>query len=73
MKLEVNAGNSIRTFKLGKVLLAPDLKFNLLSVSKAAESGKTVEFGKQGCRILENSTRQTIGSGRKKGNLYHLV
>ena len=72
VKLEVNAGNSIRTFKLGKVLLAPDLKFNLLSVSKAAESGKTVEFGKQGCRILENSTRQTIGSGRKKGNLYHL-
>ena len=72
VKLEVNAGNSIRKFKLGNVLLAPELKFNLFSVSKAAESGKTVEFGKQGCRIIENSTRQTIGSGRKRGNLYHL-
>ena len=58
-----------RKFKLQKV---PELKFNLFSVSRAAKAGKTVEFGRQGCRIVENSTRKTIGSGRKKGNLYYV-
>ena len=72
VKLEINAGNSTRKFKLQKVLFAPDLKFNLFSVPRAAQAGKTVEFGKQGCRIVESSTRQTIGSGRKKGNLYYV-
>ena len=72
VKLEINAGSSTRKFKLQKVLFAPDLKYNLFSVPKATEAGKTIEFGKQGCRIIEKSTRQTIGSGRKRGNLYYI-
>ena len=72
VKLEINAGNSTRKFKLQKVLFAPELKFNLFSVPRAAKAGKTVEFGRQGCKIIENSTRKTVGSGRKKGNLYYV-
>ena len=72
VRLEINAGSSTRKFKLKKVLFAPELKFNLFSVPKATEARKTIEFGKQGCRIIDNSTKQTIGSGRKKGNLYYI-
>ena len=72
VRLEINAGSSTRKFKLKKVLFAPELKFNLFSVPKATEARKTIEFGKQGCRIIDNSTKQTIGSGRKRGNLYYI-
>ena len=72
VKLEINAGSSTRKFKLSKVLYAPDLKYNLFSVPKATEAGKTVEFGQQGCRIIDKSTKQTIGSGRKRRNLYYI-
>ena len=70
--MKVKTGGVTRKFILSNVLLVPELKFNLLSVPKVAEAGKTVEFGKQGCKIIDKSTRKVIGSGRKAGNLYYV-
>ena len=72
VKLEIKTGGVTRKFKLENVLLATELKYNLLSVAKAAEAGKTIEFGRYGCKIIDGSTRQVLGSGRKKGNLYYV-
>ena len=72
VNLKVKTGGVTRKFILSNVLLVPELKFNLFSVPKVAEAGKTVEFGKQGCKIIDKSTRKVIGSGRKAGNLYYV-
>ena len=39
--------------KLHEVLYVPDLSNNLLSVSKAVEAGKVVEFSETSCQILD--------------------
>ena len=70
VKLDIHDGNKARKFKLDNVLLAPGLKYNLLSVSRAAEAGKKVEFGRQGCKIIDSKTNETVGTGIKVGNLY---
>ena len=72
VKVEIKAGGVVRKFLLQNVLLAPELQYNLLSVAKVAAAGKTVEFGRHGCRIIDCSSRKTLGSGQKKGNLYYL-
>ena len=53
------------------VLFVPDLSYNLLSVSKAAQNGKKVEFGEEGCKILNNKCK-VIATAEKVGNLYLL-
>ena len=70
--LKVKTGGVMRKFILSNVLLVPELKFNLFSVPKVVEAGKTVEFGKQGCKIIDKSSMKVIGSGRKAGNLYYV-
>ena len=72
VKLEIKTGAVVRKFRLQNVLLATELKYNLLSVAKCTEAGKTIEFGRNGCKIIDTSTRQTVGSGQKKGNLYYV-
>ena len=57
--------------KLHEVLYVPDLSYNLLSVSKAAEAGKVVEFGEISCRIL-HANRKLITTATRVGNLYYL-
>ena len=57
--------------KLHEVLYVPDLSCNLLSVSKAAEAGKVVEFDEVSCRILD-ANRKLITAATRKGNLYYL-
>ena len=48
-----------RRCKLHDVLYVPKLSYNLLSVSKAAEAGKTAKFNEAGCQILAQ-TRSSL-------------
>ena len=72
VKLIVKSRSKTKKVKLQNVLLVPELKYNLLSVSKAAELGKSVVFNKDGCDIVDNRTHEIIGSARKMGMLYYL-
>ena len=74
VKLILKSRNKTQTRKvqLQNVLLVPELKYNLFSVSKAAELGKSVVFNKHGCNIVDNATKNVIGSGRKVDSLYYL-
>ncbi|KAJ8030725.1 hypothetical protein HOLleu_27212 [Holothuria leucospilota] len=52
--LEMNLSNGkTKKCKLHNVLYVPNLSYNLLSVSKATESGKTTRFTEEGCQILD--------------------
>ena len=55
---------------LRDVLYVPDLRFNLLSVSRTVKGGKTVNFSESGCQILNGS--DVVVTGIKVDNLYHL-
>ena len=57
---------------LYNVLYVPELKYNLLSVSKAAKFSKRIVFNKNKCHIVDCSTEETIGSASKVGELYYL-
>ena len=72
VKLRIRAINQVRKFKLKKVLFVPELKYNLLSVSQASESGKNVQFDKSGAQIKDNITQETVGSATKRGQLYYV-
>lgn len=56
--------------KLKNVLLVPDLKNNLLSVSKIADEGYDVTFSESECLIKKNES--VIVAGIREGNLYRL-
>ena len=53
------------------MLYAPKLACNLLSVSKATETGKKVKFYSDDCEILDQD-KKTVAVGVRKGNLYYL-
>ena len=72
VKLVIRTANKTRKCKLNNVLYVPDLKFNLLSVSKAAEAGKRTEFNVNGCKFVDNMTGETVGSASKIGSLYYV-
>ena len=55
-----------------KVLFVPDLKYNLLSVSQASQSGKCIQFDKDGAQIKDVTTKETVGTATRKGMLYHV-
>ena len=57
--------------KLKNVLYVPKLSFNLISVSRASELGKTTKFTKTGCEIL-NKKGEVIAFATRAGNLYYL-
>ena len=52
-------------------LLIPKLAYNLLSVSKSSEAGKTFEFSESGCEIF-NASGKCIAFATKVGSLYYL-
>ena len=56
---------------LQKVLYVPDLAYNLVSISKATESGKVVQFNSSGCRFM-NHRKETIAFVEKHDNLFLL-
>lgn len=57
--------------KGANVLYVPKLSFNLLSVLRMTEKGKTVTFNEAGCQISDRSG-QLIGVASKVGSLYHI-
>ena len=62
---------SSRKCSLQKVLYVPKLAYNLVSVSRATEAGKSVTFSKGGCEFSDHSG-QTTAFATKQGSLYHL-
>ena len=64
-------GNQVRKCDVHDVLYVPELSYNLLSVSKAAEAGKTFEFDGERGRIV-GTNGKLIGIATKIGNLYYL-
>ena len=63
-------GNSQKC-TLKNVLYVPKLSYNLFSVSKASEAGKTAKFDNSGCEIL-NKDKRVIAFATRVGNLYYL-
>ena len=52
-------------------LYVPRLSYNLLSVSKATDTGKTTEFDNVHCRIIGKGGK-LLAMGTKVGSLYYL-
>lgn len=63
--------NKTRQCHLSDVLYVPELSYNLLSVSKATEAGKRVEFHSTDCQIVDQEGK-VVAVGLRKGNLYYL-
>ena len=66
-------GRSAKSTKLSlhDVLHVPGLSYNLISVSKAAEYGKTVVFKDQRCKITD-SHGNTVACADRVGGLYRV-
>ena len=54
-----------------KVLYVPNLAYNLVSVPKATEAGKIVQFDGAGCKFL-NHKEEITAFAERRNNLYHL-
>ena len=68
VKLTISLSNGkTKECKLN-VLFVPNLLYNLLSVSKAAETGKIMEFDETQCQILETNKR-IIAAAKRTGSL----
>ena len=50
---------SSRKYSLQKVLYVPKPAYNLVSVSRATEAGKSVTFSKGGCEFSDDSGQTT--------------
>ena len=62
---------SNRGCALQKVLYVPKLAYNLVSVSKATEAGKTVQFNCSGYKLL-NKNHKAITFAERRGSPFHL-
>ena len=67
----IMSDGSRRGCALKKVLYVPELAYNLVSVSRAAEAGKTAYFDDSGCEFL-NEENETVALGVRQGSLYYL-
>ena len=65
LKLKLSNGK-MKKCRLDDVLYVPTLSYNLISVSKAAEAGKSVTFREGRCQIL-NAGRNLIAVGSRQG------
>lgn len=66
MDMLLNDGKR-RGCALKKVLYVPELAYNLVSVSRAAEAGKTVHFDDSGCEF-RNESGEIIALGMRQGS-----
>ena len=57
---------------LHNVLFVPNLSYNLVSVSKVAEAGKSVSFQEAKCNISCVNNGEIIATAKKVGCLYYL-
>ena len=69
IKLKLSIDEKPKTITLRNVLHVPELSYNLLSVSKATDSGKLVIFEGDKCEI-KNRTEEIILQARKHRGLY---
>lgn len=60
-----------RGCSLMKVLYVPELAYNLVSVARATEAGKDVQFDDFSCKF-QNESGETIALGKRHGSLYFL-
>ena len=63
--------NKIKKCKLYDVLYVPALTYNLLSISRVTQSGKTTEFTNSRCHITDKENR-LIAVATRIGSLYYL-
>jgi hypothetical protein len=70
VKLELPGGES-KIGRLNEVLYVPTLAYNLLSVAKATEAGKTVTFGETEGKVIDGEG-EVVAAVSKAGNLYYL-
>ena len=72
VELQASLGNgTTRRCTLHNVLYVPQLSYNLFSVSRATEMGKTTSFDKTSCRVYD-ANEKLIAIGSKVGSLYYL-
>ena len=64
-------GGGLKVGRLSDVLYVPTLAYNLLSVAKVADVGKTVTFGDMHAEIV-NDEGKVVAVVSKVGNLYYL-
>ena len=57
--------------KLHDVLYVPKLSYNLLSVSRTSDAGKTARFGETSCQILD-ANRKLVAVATRVGDIYYL-
>ena len=70
--LDIHLPNGkIKKCRLADVLLVKDLSYNLLSISKAAATGKKFEFEQSVCKVVDDK-HGVIATATKYGNLYYL-
>ena len=60
-----------RVCVLNNVLYVPNLAYNLVSVSRATDAGKTVDFDDSACEF-RNEEDEVIAFGSRRGTLYFL-
>jgi len=71
LKMNISNGKESKC-TLHDVLLVPDLAYNLFSVSRATEAGKSTEFTKSSCSIREEKGNRLVAQGYREGSLYYL-
>ena len=71
IEIECQRSQKVKNCVLQDVLYVPSLSYNVVSVSKATKSGKTVTFDEDGCHILEGS-QKLIANAKRVGNVYYL-
>ena len=70
MDMLLNDGTQ-RSCSLTKVLYVPELAYNLVSVARATEAGKDVQFDDSSCEF-HNESGETIALGKRHWSLYYL-
>lgn len=65
------ADDKIQKCKLSNVLYVPRLSYNLLSVSMATQSGKTVKFSANECSLMD-ANGKPIAIAKKVDSLYYV-
>ena len=70
LELELPGGES-KIGRLNEVLYVPTLAYNLLSVAKVTEAGKTVTFGETQGEVIDGEG-EVVAAVSKARNLYYL-
>ena len=71
INIEINKEKTPQTCKLSDLLYAPELSYNLFSVSKVFKTGKTVKFSSVSCEITDKE-QNIVVTATIFGSLYYL-